>query len=173
MHIKVLNIPHSLLLLFTAPSCAPARPESRDNRRHLNYFKYQLQLLVTRVRQLRVTGQLPDQLPANCICNQELQVVTNSPQAAPATPPSPAPRFQVEAKQFCGRSLKQKQRSVCVTIANRRRQGIVCPSRSQAYDSSRLMAIRSGSDRSFGKILLKPSSSSSTHPDRCLPGVSS
>lgn len=59
------------------------------------------------------------------------------------------------------------------TIANRRRQGIVCPSCSQAYDSSRLMAIRSGSDRSFGKILLKPSSSSSTHPDRCLPGASS
>lgn len=116
-------------------------------------------------------GYWPTARPVACQLHLQLGTAGgNSPQTAPATPPSPASQFRVEAKQFCGRSLRQKQSSLCVTIANRRRQGIVCPSLSQAYDSSRLMAIRSGSDRSFGKILLKPSSSSSSssaHPDRC------
>lgn len=67
-------------------------------------------------------GYWPTARPVACQLHLQLGTAGgNSPQAAPATPPPPStpPQFRVEAKQFCGRSLRQKQRSLCVTIADK------------------------------------------------------
>lgn len=64
-------------------------------------------------------GYWPTARPVACQLHLQLGTAGgNSQQAAPATPPATPPQFRVEAKQFCGRSLRQKQRSLCVTIAN-------------------------------------------------------